>query len=119
MTKQGKDFACCPIPFTSPFVNKIYFFFKKQEIKKNIYIYQMIFPSRLLHGSKSSQSVFKDVDPEWVVAADVDVDPHVKLAVVYQVRATQIFLDDDGTFTGNLVPFVDDLNPDTTRRSRL
>lgn len=79
----------------------------------------MIFPSRLLHGSKSSQSVFKDVDPEWVVAADVDVDPHVKLAVVYQVRATQIFLDDDGTFAGNLVPFVDDLNPDSTRRSRL
>lgn len=38
MIKQGKDFACCPIPFTSPFVNKIYFFLKSKKLK-NIYIY--------------------------------------------------------------------------------
>lgn len=50
------------------------------ELKSNIF--------NILHGSKSCKSVLKNVNPEWIVTADVHVDTHVELAVVDEVRTT-------------------------------
>lgn len=42
----------------------------------------------ILHGGKSCKSILKNVNPEWVITADVHINTHVKLAVVDEVRAT-------------------------------
>lgn len=42
----------------------------------------------LLAGGKSGQTIFKYVHPEWVIAADIDIHSHVKLAVVDEVGSS-------------------------------
>lgn len=42
----------------------------------------------ILHGGKSCKSILKNVNPEWVITADVHINTHVKLAVVDEVRTT-------------------------------
>lgn len=73
----------------------------------------------ILHGGKSCKSVLKNVYPEWVVTADIHINTHVKLAVVDEVWTTQILLDNDWAFPGDLCPFVDDLDSNPSGRSRL
>lgn len=73
----------------------------------------------ILHGGKSCKSVLKNVNPEWVITADVYINTHVKLAVVDEVRTTQILLYNDRSFPGDLCPFVDDLDSNPSGRSRL
>jgi len=52
------------------------------------HLYDVMVQVNLLARGKSGQTIFKYVNPEWVVAADIDIHSHVKLAVVDEVGSS-------------------------------
>ena len=36
----------------------------------------------LLHCGKPSQPIIEDINPEWIIAGDVDINPQIKLAAI-------------------------------------